>query len=130
MNRNAGFSVVTKVLVILFVVGVCYVAYSVPRSKWAGSALWHEASEWRGHVEDYARKTSRLDGSGRDLKSPLVTDTKYGRVEATIDADGKINLRNREFNLEAVITPVLRDGVVQWNCKGTPAKDMGPNCRY
>jgi len=63
------------------------------------------------------------------LESPVVEDTKFGRFEMFIDSNGTIKVRNSKFNLEALITPTLHEGSVNWSCKGTPVEDMSPRCR-
>ena len=135
MTKQTGRVSVSRVILgLLVVLGVLYFIGSsmytyVPESRQAGSELWFRSGEWRSHVEEHAKKASKLEGSGIGLKSPVSDDTQFGRVEMSIDANGKINLRNPKFNLEATITPSVRDGAVQWDCKGTPPKDMNQRCR-
>jgi hypothetical protein len=134
MKQTGRVSAVRVILGLLVVIGVLLfigsIGYEhVPESRRAGSELWFSSGDWRSHVEEYAKKTSRLEGSGMGLTSPVANDTQFGRVEMSIDANGRIQLRNSRFNLEAVMTPSVRDGAVHWDCKGTPPKDMSQWCR-
>ncbi len=144
--RTSSGQTITRVVVLLLIVFGIFLVIAIPSythvppSRHAGSYLYHMSSGWRKHVEEHARRTSSLVGSNLGLESPVVEeDTKYfinhntyhslGRFEMSIDSNGTIKLRNTKFNLEALITPTLREGSVHWSCKGTPAKDMRPRCR-
>jgi hypothetical protein len=125
----------TKVVVLLLIVfGILYVivrpTYTyVPPSRQAGSYLYSMSLDWQKHVEEHARRTSSLVGSNVGLESPVVEDTKFGRFEMSIDGNGMIKVHNTKFNLEALITPTLREGSVDWSCNGTPAEHMTLLCR-
>jgi hypothetical protein len=139
--RTSSGQTITRVVVLLLIVfGIfCVIAIPsythVPPSRQAGSFLYTMSSGWRKHVEEHARRTSSLVGSNFGLESPVVEDRKFGyptqmgRFEMSIDSNGTIKVRNTKFNLEALITPTLREGSVHWSCKGTPAEDMSPSCR-
>ncbi|MFQ5937781.1 MAG: hypothetical protein ACE5LB_15360 [Acidiferrobacterales bacterium] len=133
--RTSSGQTITRVVVLLLIVfGIfCVIAIPaythVPPSRQAGPYLYWMALDWQKHVEEHARRTSSLVGSNLGLKSPVVEDTRFGRFEMSIDSHGTIKVRNTKFNLEALITPTLREGSVQWRCRGTPAEDMPPWCR-
>ncbi len=129
-----GWTITRVVLLLLIVFGIFFVIamplYThVPPSHQAGAYPYNMSSGWRKHVEEHARRTSSLVGSNLGLESPVVEDTKFGRFEMSIDSNGTIKVRNTKFNLEALITPTLREGSVNWSCKGTPVEDMSPRCR-
>ena len=133
-HRAKRISITRVVVLLLIVFGIFLViaipTYThVPLSRQAGSYLYTMSSGWREHVEERARRTSSLVGSNLGLKSRVVEDTKFGRFEMSIDNNGTIKVRNTKFNLEALMTPTLREGSVDWSCKGTPAKDMTHWCR-
>jgi len=133
-HRAKRISITRVVVLLLIVFGIFLViaipTYThVPLSRQAGSYLYTMSSGWRKHVEEHARRTSSLVGSNFGLKSPVVEGSEFGRFEMSIDSNGTIKVRNTKFNLEALITPSLREGSVDWSCKGTPAKDMTPWCR-
>ena len=133
-HRAKRISITRVVVLLLIVFGIFLViaipTYThVPPSRQAGSYLYTMSSGWRKHVEEHARRTSSLVGSNFGLKSPVVEDARFGRFEMSIDSNGTIKVRNTKFNLEALITPSLREGSVDWSCKGTPAKDMTHRCR-
>jgi len=133
-HRAKRISVTSVVVLLLIVFGIFLViaipTYThVPPSRQAGSYIYSMSSGWREHVEERARRTSSLVGSNLGLKSRVVEDTEFGRFEMSIDNNGTIEVRNTKFNLEALITPTLRQGSVDWSCKGTPAKDMTHWCR-
>lgn len=133
-HRAKRISITRVVVLLLIVFGVfCVIAIPsythVPPSRQAGSYLYSLSFDWRKHIEKHARRTSSLVGSNLGLKSPVFEDSKFGRFEMSITSNGTITVRNTKFNLEAVITPTLREGTVQWSCKGTPAKDMSSWCR-
>jgi hypothetical protein len=133
--RTSSGQTITRVVVLLLIVfGIfCWIAtvsYThVPRSHLAGSYLYSKSSGWRKHVEEHARRTSSLVGSNLGLESPVIQETQFGRFEMSIDSNGKIKVRNTKFYLEALITPTLHEGSVNWSCKGTPAEAMTPPCR-
>ncbi len=129
-----GWTITRVVLLLLIVFGIFFVIamplYThVPPSRQAGAYPYNMSSGWRKHVEEHARRTSSLVGSNLGLESPVVEDTKFGRFEMSIDSNGTIKVRNTKFNLEALIKPTLREGSVNWSCKGTPVEDMSPRCR-
>jgi hypothetical protein len=126
---------ITRVVVLLLIVFGIFLVIAIPNyahippSRQAGTYLISMSSGWRMHVEEHARRTSSLVGSNFGLKSPVIEDARFGRFEMSIDSNGTIKVRNTKFNLEALITPSLREGSVHWSCKGTPAKDMTQSCR-
>ena len=133
-HRAKRISITRVVVLLLIVFGIFLViaipTYThIPPSRQAGSYLYTMSSGWRKHVEEHARRTSSLVGSNFGLKSPVVEDAEFGRFEMSIDSNGTIKVRNTKFNLEALITPSLRESSVDWSCKETPAKDMTPWCR-
>lgn len=134
VSQSSKVSALKVILGLLVVLGVLYfiggsVYTHVPESRQAGSELWSMTGGWRSHVEEHAKKALKLEGSGLGVKNPLALDTQFGRVELSIDGNGEISARNAKFSLEVVISPSLRDGVVHWECKGTPPKDMSSWCR-
>ena len=140
-----GWTITRVVVLLLLVFGIFayigMVTYTeVSQSRLAGSYVYNMSLGWQKHVEEHARRTSSLVGSNLGLESPVVSEditsfinnttfTKLGRFEMSIDSNGTIKVRNTKFNLEALIKPTLRDGSVNWSCKGTPVEDMSPPCR-
>jgi hypothetical protein len=129
-----GWTITRVVVLLLLVFGIFayigMVTYTeVSQSRLAGSYVYNMSLGWQKHVEEHARRTSSLVGSNLGLESPVVKDTKFGRLEMSIDSNGTIKVRNTKFNLEALITPTLGEGSVHWSCKGIPAEAMSPPCR-
>jgi hypothetical protein len=117
--------VIIVLTVVIFLPSYSYVS----QSRQAGSELWSRTHELRSEIEDRVKKSSGVDGSGLALKAGVSEETKFGRVEISVDSNGKITARNIKFDQELSAFPVVRDGSIEWQCKGTPPKDMSPWCR-
>lgn len=114
-------------------IGFVLVAVVLPRMadskvKDAAQALLAGAESAKQQVSAAAEKTGNLAGAGTGVKLQARADPKYGELKWIVSQDGAIRGWNEENALEVTLTPTLKGGKTDWNCKGYPVAAMPLTC--
>lgn len=121
------------VVAALALVGFLAVAVVLPmmadaESKEAAQALIVGSEPAKQKVAAAAEKAKNLDGSGKGLKLPPVSNPKYGELKWIVAPSGEVRGWNEQNVIEITLTPVMQGGKVSWRCRGYPHTVMPAAC--
>lgn len=117
----------------LALVGFLVVAVFLPHkagadAREAAQALISGADPARKQVAASAEKLGNLAGVGKGIKVSAINDPKHGEMKWIVSDNGDIRGWNEKNALEVTLTPVLKSGKANWNCKGYPVTVMPLDC--
>jgi len=117
----------------LALVGFIAVSFVLPgmvgaESKEAAQALISGADAAKQQVAGVAEKAGNLSGSGANIKLASRTDPKLGELKWIVESNGVVRGWNEKNAIEISVTPTLKDGKVNWACRGYPNASMPPAC--
>jgi hypothetical protein len=125
--------VVLMVIAGLALVGFVVVAVVLPRmdesqTKNAAQALVSGAESAKQQVAAAAEKSGNLAGAGKGVKLQARNDPSHGEMKWIVSDNGAIRGWNEKNALEVTLTPSLKGGKTDWNCKGYPVNAMPAAC--
>ncbi len=117
----------------LALIGFVVVAVVLPRmdeseAKEAAQALVSGAEAAKQQVAATAEKSGSLAGAGKGIRLQAKTDPEHGEMKWIVSDNGAIRGWNERNALEVTLTPSLKGGKADWNCKGYPANAMPTSC--
>jgi hypothetical protein len=117
----------------LALAGFVVVAVVLPRmdqsrTKDAAQALVAGAESAKQQVGAAAEKSGNLAGAGKGIRLQARTDPQYGEMKWIVSDNGAIRGWNEQNALEVTLTPSLKGGKTDWDCKGYPVNAMPVSC--
>jgi hypothetical protein len=117
----------------LALAGFVTVAVVLPRmdqsqAQDAAQALVSGADPAKQQIGAAAEKSGNLAGAGKGIKLQVRNDPKYGEMKWIVSDNGAIRGWNEKNALEVTLTPSLKGGKTDWNCKGYPVNAMPASC--
>lgn len=117
----------------LALVGFVVVAVVLPRmdqsrTKDAAQALVSGAEAAKQQVGAAAEKSGNLSGAGKGVRLQARIDPQYGEMKWIVSDNGAIRGWNEQNALEVTLTPSLKGGKTDWDCKGYPVNAMPATC--
>src|SRR5688500_9300335 len=97
-------------------------------ARGAAQALVSGTETDRQEVAATVEKAGNVAGSGRGIKVQARTGPEHGEMKWIVSDNGAIRGWNEKNALEVTLTPLLKGGKADWNCKGYPVNAMPTNC--
>jgi hypothetical protein len=131
MTRGAKSALITVAVILLLLVAG-QMAFTARDDRLAATFRFavEEPEAALKQILQVAERSGTLVGSGVGVAIPGRESAILGRTQWTISPDGAIRGAAPERGLIVALTPEMRDGKVEWNCKLEPEREfMRATCR-
>jgi hypothetical protein len=109
--------------IVLLAAAILVPQYADYKDRAANTAVYDESLTLRESIAARILELGSVENSGTNIQH--LADGSY---KAVVTRDGAIILQGR-YGHVMVLTPVLDQGAVSWQCIGGPPKDMPRMCR-